>query len=271
MGFKKTWIWVVGLLLLGACSKEEQEGAHDHIRLLGHGGMGIYHTFPMNSMESILRSLSFPVDGTEVDVQMTRDSILVLFHDREMEASTGFKGVIADQEWSTIQNVYYRFPAHAQYKVVRLNDLLDQPQPPNLYLDIKMFQVGQPYNSYRDRFVRTLVRTLLDSEWDLSRIAVESGDSLFLNQFRSLVPESPLYFKGSLTEAVDAALTHAYRGIVLSVEGLQKREVTWVQDQGLEVVGFNIHTRSRHRKALELGIDVIQSDNVPYMVRLMGR
>lgn len=277
MGFNRHirvvfWGLIIGLC--AGCKQSESPLLHKEPRVLGHGGMGIYHTFPMNSMESLLLSLSYPVDGTELDVQMTRDSVLVLFHDRSMRPSTGYEGVIANNDWKDIQDLYYRFPAHAQYRLARLDAFLNRWNNADslfLYLDVKLFHGDQFYDSYRDRFVRTLYRTLESSKMDLSRIGVESGDSFFLNRFRRLAPASSFYYKGALNRALEGALQNQYRGIVLSVEGLQRADIEAIQQQGLEVVGFNVHTRSRHRKALELGIDVIQSDNIPFMLRLLER
>ena len=46
--------------------------------------MGITSQFPINTFESINSALALGADGSEVDIQMTKDSVLVLFHNRKL-------------------------------------------------------------------------------------------------------------------------------------------------------------------------------------------
>ena len=74
-------------ILLFSCQVEDFELNNlngNRIDALGHGGMGISNLYPSNSAESILNCLYLGATGTEIDIQMTSDGVLVLFHDEEL-------------------------------------------------------------------------------------------------------------------------------------------------------------------------------------------
>lgn len=51
---------------------------------LVHDRMNVKSLYPINSMESLINTLETNADGTEFDVQMTKDSVLVLFRDGDL-------------------------------------------------------------------------------------------------------------------------------------------------------------------------------------------
>ena len=55
--------------------------------------MGIAFKYPINSYESFEPCFRIGAEGSEMDVQMTKDSVLVLFHDAKLEDGTLCKGI----------------------------------------------------------------------------------------------------------------------------------------------------------------------------------
>ena len=97
------------LFVVSSCQKEDFEIINlnnNKITVLGHGGMGIGETYPMNSFESILNCLNLGADGTEIDVQMTKDGVLVAFHDESLEHSTNISGRIFNKTWDEIKAAF---------------------------------------------------------------------------------------------------------------------------------------------------------------------
>ena len=69
---------------------------------MGHGGMGFSNVYPMNTFESIMHCINLGADGTEIDVQMTKDGILVAYHDRELSNKTNKCGLVNDFYWNSL-------------------------------------------------------------------------------------------------------------------------------------------------------------------------
>ena len=60
-------------------------------------------------------------DGVEVDVQMTKDSVLVLFHDAFLNDATNFSGCIHDYNFSDLTELEVY---HTKYKLARLDEVI---------------------------------------------------------------------------------------------------------------------------------------------------
>src|SRR5690554_2434563 len=100
-------IFLIFIVIMStSCSKEIIYPSH--IKAFGHGGLGISSSFPMNSIESLIASLTLGASGTEIDVQMTKDGVLVAFHDENLRNSTNSKGKINDYLWKDLQHTYYK-------------------------------------------------------------------------------------------------------------------------------------------------------------------
>src|SRR5687768_2770290 len=75
---------------------------NDRVSVFGHGGMGIFSRLPMNSEPSVNKSIEVGADGTEIDIQVSRDSVLIAFHDADLESSSTCEGTIAEKTWSEL-------------------------------------------------------------------------------------------------------------------------------------------------------------------------
>ncbi len=53
---------------------------NNQISIFGHAGMGFEFEYPIDTYQSIEPVLRIGADGSEMDIQMTSDSILVLYH-----------------------------------------------------------------------------------------------------------------------------------------------------------------------------------------------
>ncbi len=64
--------------------------------------------FPGNSISAITESLSRTVDGIEVDVRMSKDGILFLYHGDTLEEYTDHQGTPEHYDWSHLSQVQYK-------------------------------------------------------------------------------------------------------------------------------------------------------------------
>ena len=65
------------------------------IMIIGHGGSGfqsVINPLPTNSAASVSKALDeLEADGVELDVQLTADKQLILYHDARLESQTNCK------------------------------------------------------------------------------------------------------------------------------------------------------------------------------------
>jgi glycerophosphoryl diester phosphodiesterase len=66
----------------------------DYIFVVAH--RGDWRNAPENSLEAVRRAIDMGVDMVEVDIRLTKDSVLVLMHDASIDRTTNGKGNIAN-------------------------------------------------------------------------------------------------------------------------------------------------------------------------------
>jgi glycerophosphoryl diester phosphodiesterase len=98
-GMKNLWrglpakkiIWIF-LLMMGVvmCQQKVPEG----FMVIAHRGAS--RAAPENTLSAMEKAIEFGADYAECDVFQTKDGEIVLFHDEEMERTTGQKGMIWD-------------------------------------------------------------------------------------------------------------------------------------------------------------------------------
>ena len=85
-----------------------------------------WRNFPENSLEAIQSSIDMGVDMLEIDVQRTKDGVLMLMHDHDLNRMTNGTGNIAETTWEEISklNLKDHQGNMTPYKVAKLEDAL---------------------------------------------------------------------------------------------------------------------------------------------------
>lgn len=85
-----------------------------------------WRNYPENSLEAIQSSIEMGVDMLELDVQRTKDGVLILMHDQKLDRTTTGQGNIAETTWEEISklNLKDHKGEVTSYKVPKLEDAL---------------------------------------------------------------------------------------------------------------------------------------------------
>ena len=86
-----------------------------------------WRNFPENSLEAIQSSIDMGVDMLEIDVHRTKDGVLILMHDHNLDRMTNGSGDIAETTWEEISklNLKDHQGNMTSYKVAKLEDALN--------------------------------------------------------------------------------------------------------------------------------------------------
>ncbi len=128
-------------LVLASCSKNQN---FDNVALISHGGMGlenqnsIYHD---NSLESVEMAMAINAcDGVEIDLQLSSDGNLWLYHDVNLESQTNKDGCIYNLNSDFLNNVRYR--TFHKEKLVQLKNVVNKlNSKKRAFLDLRHFSV----------------------------------------------------------------------------------------------------------------------------------
>lgn len=263
------------LLAASSCQKEEYTISNlngNSIDVLGHGGMGISDLYPMNSLEGIANCLALQADGSEMDIQMTADSVLVLFHDSELSESTDISGVVNSKKWTEIEDANYTNAPYGNYNVIRLDDVFSNISDYSKYtftFDIKLYTENPDYADFIHVFTDEIVKFY--NKYGLyNNVYVESQDPEFLNLLKSKKPEiGGYYYPQTFEDGFNRAMQFGFRGISISTDAISKEQVQQAHDNGLFVTIWGVETKKRNEEAILKNPDMIQTDKVDYLVKLL--
>lgn len=77
-------------------------------RVLVAAHRGDWRNWPENSLEAFDAAIKAGADIIELDVRMTRDSMLVICHDARVDRTTTGKGLVSELTYDSIQSLYLR-------------------------------------------------------------------------------------------------------------------------------------------------------------------
>ena len=130
-------LWICACALLGSCTTQPSQSRAERIRtqLLTCDESSVivvahradWRNYPENSLEAIQSSIDMGVDMLEIDVQRTKDGVLILMHDHDLDRMTNGNGNIADHTWEEISqlNLKDHQGNMTPYKVAKLEDALN--------------------------------------------------------------------------------------------------------------------------------------------------
>lgn len=83
-------------------------GESDYVMIFAH--RGDWRRAPENSLQAYQLCIDGGIDGIEIDVQMTKDSVLVVMHDETLDRTTTGTGRVSDYTWEQLRKLYLKSP-----------------------------------------------------------------------------------------------------------------------------------------------------------------
>jgi glycerophosphoryl diester phosphodiesterase len=261
------------LFTVSSCQKEEFDILNlnnNQISALGHGGMGIEYTYPMNSFESILNCLNLGADGTEIDVQMTKDSVLVAFHDEFLEHSTNVSGQIFNKKWNEINGGVYTDQPYTNYGLINLDELfsnISNLTEYTFFLDCKNFNPDTS-SAYLNTFNNALIK-IIDKYSLENNVYIVFKRTDLIKALKNIRPDLKIFVYKNFDLALEVVNEFELQGITISVDKISKDEVIKAHNNGTMVAVFNTHSKNRNIEAIEKNVDFIQSDKVKHLIKIL--
>lgn len=253
------------LFVLSSCAAPDPSG----VRIIGHGGMGDAAEFPMNSAEAILGGLGLGIDGVELDVQLTADSVLIAYHNEDLRDLTDCEGKINGHRWEELAPCA-NTTAAIHHPLVRLDSLLPDlaARFPNtdFTLDIKLFAEGDWW-SYLHAFRDALIT--LEAQPSLKgRLILECQEQAFIHLMHEAGPDIPLFlYAKDLPADIDRAVELACSGITANNSKISEGDIEQAHKAGLQVTIFGVGGAWGHGDALRKKPDRLQTDAPKELVR----
>lgn len=261
------------LFLFVSCGKEEYSVTNingGHIDILGHGGMGYYSSYPMNSFESLALAINSGADGTEMDVQLTADSVLITFHDEFIDEKTNGTGRVIDHDLIGLDNIHFDESPFNSFEISSLDKVLTEASKQSdfrLTFDCKVYPSSPgELDNYTTIFSEQL-KSVFD-EYELhDKVIVEASNLELIDKLKNLDSSiRVLYYPESFDKGFEIANERELFGITISMHKITKEQVQQAHDAGLFVTIWQARTRKNNRDAIRLNPDMIQSDRLKHLI-----
>jgi glycerophosphoryl diester phosphodiesterase len=160
-----------------------------HVQRVAHRGGSCLA--PENTLAAFRNALTLPVDAVELDVQMSRDGQLIVFHDSTVDRLTDGKGNILDLDFATLRslNAAATFPGNwpETEQIPALSEVLTLvKERARVYIEIKTSERDGIYGRY-PRISEAVLRAVRIARM-LNRVLIISFDWPVLLHIKSLEP-----------------------------------------------------------------------------------
>ncbi|MDD4913225.1 MAG: glycerophosphodiester phosphodiesterase [Sideroxydans sp.] len=217
-----------------------------------------------NTRTAFNRSLCYPIDGIETDIQLTRDGVPVLWHDDDL-AKLGYpEQRIDDFDFLSLADLDFaaHFAGAKKESVMTLQDFVGAYQSScGLLLEIKRYP-NEPQAQQESKVRQTLAlaqATLSD------RVIASSFDLDSLLYAYQLSPDFPLVF--NLEPEHDASFAermleqHSFlHGVCVHISTLDEGMMRVVHRHNKFIGVYTCNTDEQISRALRLEVDVLISD-----------
>jgi len=272
---KKTFIIIYFLFSIISCKKEEYTIENlngNKISALGHAGMGFSTTYPVNSYESILKCLNLGADGTEIDVQMTKDSVLIAFHDQDLSENTNLKGGVNSLTWNEIKEADYIQTHYLNYSIHSLDQLFSHIENLHTYrfiFDCKLYTSGTNTNQFYTSYMNAVIALMQKFKLQ-NNVYLASSSTGFISLFKNKNSDYKFLINPlSFTAGFDTALSFKLFGIQMSTNDISREQIKMAHDNNLWVSIWETNSNKDQNKAIKKNPDFIITDNVKGLIKLI--
>ena len=235
---------------------------------------------PENTRSAFERALLYPIDGIELDVQMTADSVPVIFHDRTLYRIACRRLRVSDLSYDELKQMDWGrwfHPDFAGEPILTMEQTLSLfGRRTRLLIEIK----SRPYDQscgHSNKLTQNLLQILADEKYHLSteRICILSFDPRVLLLAYDLAPGWRYVLNlleaeaNTIMEALPHETSHLW-AVCVKISKLSQPLVQWAKERDLRVFTYTCNGPNQVRKALRLGVDAIISDRPGWLTRFTG-
>lgn len=235
--------------------------------------MGIESIYPLNSETSIRKALDLGADGSEMDVQMTSDSVLIAFHHYRLDNETNLKGVVNSHSWDELKKGHFSFGLHKRLHIVSLEELfsgIGDLHDHIFTLDCKLYTENDSALFQRS-FARALTNLIARYEFG-DKVNIEAPYEEFLGELRTKSASLNLFiYAYDFNEAYASAIRKNLSGITISNDLINEEQVQMAHEHGLKVAIWDVDNGKENLEALEKKPDYIQTDELKSLIRIKKR
>lgn len=279
---KKIFLFSIIFAFSASCKKDEalwqvENLNGNKISAFGHGGMGIAFKYPIDTYESFEPCLRIGADGTEMDVQISKDSVLVLYHHQKLEDGTSCHGIVSTKNWAEMKDCLHACPYSSSVNLIPASELFDKVNNKDELIftyDCKLYHSSTLSYSDKIGYLNTYANTLIKHINKYNAIAnsfIESSDTSFLRILQNKNQQLKLfYYTGNYSDGSSVSEKLKLYGLTIDHNLISKEEITAAHKNNLRITLFNMQTETHNLQAIQKSPDFMQSDKIIHLLKIFG-
>jgi len=242
------------------------------VMIIGHRGFSTkYLKNPGNTIETALISTNIGADGCEFDVQITKDTVLVLFHDFDLHPMTTGNGKVYNYTWEEIKTFKY-YPFENNIYINRADSVFSQiPNIQNYYFsfDCKVDLENEDLNQYEAKLARAIQR-LCEQYHITQHVFIEGSEDFLLTAKRNGLKNKMFWMQEPTEENVQIAVNDSFFGFSCQLKN-EILNTKIAHKKGLRIMAYSPKNFYENKLALKSNVDIIQSDDPISILKYLNR
>ncbi|MBF9224306.1 glycerophosphodiester phosphodiesterase [Hymenobacter ruricola] len=259
--------------------------------VLGHAGSGFFTPIspfnfrPPSSWRGIRRALLRGADGVEIDLQLSKDSVVMLYHDPELANSSNGTGCVSQHPAAELVQLRYHggFPydLFQKERPITFDTLLARlrrrPTFPSLHLDLHEDDpcpAAGPPHARTPLLIRQIARSLARYRVPPEKVLLITQESGTIPLVRAAMPRVPIGLEiasDEFAQGLRLARTEKLHTVVLDADRVTPEQTAQARAAGLGVVVFGGRSAKDIKRVLATKPNEIEVDNLKRLLILQGR
>jgi glycerophosphoryl diester phosphodiesterase len=237
-------------------------------RVIAHRGASAYA--PENTLPAFFRALELGAHEVELDVQLSSDDALVLYHDKTLEGKTGLPGRVRDLTL-------------AELREIEIGSWFDatHPEVSARYAGTRLIALEDVFRTFGSAFyyhveikapeprLPELVLQEIEAFGLTDRVTITSFEREQLERVRALDSDVPITWllRGDAPGDIDAAARAGFDGVAVEAGKLTPALVARARELGLEIRAHRVRDDADMDHAIRVGSNGMTTDWPDRLVR----
>ena len=234
--------------------REEETISIEIIAHRGYSGIS-----PENTLASFKRSVDIGADQIELDVQMTKDGVVVVFHDSVLSRITGFTGKIKDYNysemcWFDAGSWYDDEPGSGEGKfceerIPTLEDVMKLIQDSDIGINLELKNIGD-VDGFEEAVVKVVQKYGMED-----RVIFSSYNYNYLKTIKAMDENLKIEYISDYGEPYNLINNYPADYYNLKLSGVQDNTAEVLHEYGAKFYVWTLNDVESMQKAIELGAD----------------
>ncbi|WP_216829325.1 glycerophosphodiester phosphodiesterase [Alkalihalobacterium elongatum] len=221
---------------------------------------GLSGLYPENTMIAFKAAAKLPIDGIELDVQLTKDNVPIVIHDVTLDRTTEGRGMVREHTLDQIRSYSAGTWYSEQFRVEKvptLEEVLVWAKEETLKLNIEL-----KGPAWEREELWEAVKLLIDRYNMIEQVIISSFDHVLIAKIQKEVPmlETAVIVVSGMYQPLSYIQTIGTKGFHYFFPLMLEHEVKPLMEAGVLVRPYTINDKQMLKKAFQSKVTAIFTD-----------